>query len=106
MALVAERENPATGEHEILGVGRLTQVHGTHDAEMAVLVSDDFHGRGLGTELLRRLIEICREEKIERVLADILAENRTMQHICEQLGFRLQYDPDDGLVKAEFRLNP
>jgi acetyltransferase len=80
-------------------------VHGTQDAEMAVMVSDDFHGRGLGTELLRRLIEICKEEKVERVIADILAENRTMQHVCERLGFRLQYDPDEGVVKAELRLN-
>ncbi|MBZ5593166.1 MAG: bifunctional acetate--CoA ligase family protein/GNAT family N-acetyltransferase [Acidobacteriia bacterium] len=105
MALVAERENPATGEREILGIGRLTRLHGMKEAEMAVLISDDFHGRGLGTELLRRLIEICRKEKMERMVADILAENRTMQHICERLGFRLTYEPEDGLVKAELRLN-
>jgi acetyltransferase len=104
MALVAERENPATGEHEILGIGRLTRLHGMKEAEMAILINDDFHGRGLGTELLRRLIEIGREEKIECVVADILAENRTMQRICEHLGFRLTYEPEDGLVKAELRL--
>jgi hypothetical protein len=28
-----------------------------------------------------------------------------MQHVCERLGFRLQYDPDEGVVKAELRLN-
>jgi acetyltransferase len=72
---------------------------------MAVLISDDFHGRGLGTELLRRLIEICRQEKLERMVADILAENRTMQRICERLGFKLTYEPEDGLVKAELRLH-
>jgi len=105
MALVAERENPATGEHEILGIGRLTRLHGMKEAEMAVLISDDFHGRGLGTELLRRLIEICRQEKLERMVADILAENRTMQRICERLGFKLTYEPEDGLVKAELRLH-
>jgi acetyltransferase len=105
MALVAERENPATGEHEILGIGRLTRLHGMKEAEMAILISDDFHGRGLGTELLRRLIEICRAEKIGCLVADILAENRTMQRICEHLGFRLTYEPEDGLVKAELRIN-
>ena len=105
MALVAERENPATGEHEILGIGRLTRLHGMKEAEMAILINDDYHGRGLGTELLRRLIEICRTEKIESLVADILAENRTMQRICEHLGFRLTYEPEDGLVKAELRLN-
>jgi acetyltransferase len=104
MALVAEKEDPQSGTHQILGVGRLTRAHGANEAEMAVLVSDDFQGQGLGTELLRRLIEIGRQEKIERITADILAENRTMQRICERLGFKLQYDPDDGTVKVEIRL--
>ena len=105
MALAAEREKPATGEREILGIGRFTRLYGMKEAEMAVLISDDFHGRGLGTELLRQLIEISRKEKIERMVADILAENRTMQHICERLGFKLTYEPEDGLVKAELQLN-
>jgi acetyltransferase len=104
MALVAEREN-ADGVRELLGIGRLTRVHGTNEAEMAVLVSDDFQGRGLGTELLRRLLEVGRQEKVERITADILAENRSMQRICERLGFQLKYDAEEATVKVEFRLN-
>jgi acetyltransferase len=104
MALVAEKEDPQTRTHQILGIGRLTRAHGANEAEMAVLVSDDFQGHGLGTELLRRLIEVGREEKLERITADILAENRAMQRVCERLGFTLQYDPDDGTVKVEIRL--
>ncbi len=106
MALVAEREHGHSGASEILGVGRLTRTHGTNDAEMAILVSDDFHHKGLGTELLRRLIDIARREKVERITADILAENRTMQRICERLGFRIAYHAEDGTVKAEMQLNP
>ena len=105
MALVAERAGGPSGVSEILGVGRLTRTHGTNDAEMAILVSDDFHHRGLGTELLRRLIDVARREKVERITADILTENRTMQRICERLGFRLAYQAEDGTVKAEIRLN-
>jgi acetyltransferase len=105
MALVAERGGGPSGGSEILGVGRLTRTHGTNDAEMAILVSDDFHHRGLGTELLRRLIDIARREEIERITADILTENRAMQRICERLGFRLAYQAEDGTVKAEIRLN-
>ena len=56
MALVAERRNPETGEREILGVGRLSKIHGTNEAEVAVLVSDQWQGRGLGKELLARLL--------------------------------------------------
>jgi acetyltransferase len=104
MALVAEKEDPQNGTRQIVGIGRLTRAHGANEGEMAVLVSDDFQGQGLGTELLRRLIEIGRQEKVERITADILAENRTMQRVCERLGFKLQYDPDEGTVKAEIQL--
>src|SRR5215472_1776668 len=48
MALVAERRNPETGESEILGVGRMTKVQWTNEAEVAVVVSDQMQGRGLG----------------------------------------------------------
>jgi len=105
MVLVAERQGGPSSGNEILGVGRLIRTHGTNDAEMAILVSDDFHHRGLGTELLRRLIDIARREKVERITADILAENGIMQRICERLGFRLAYQAEDGTVKAEIRLN-
>ena len=52
MGLVADRKNPETGEHEILGAGRLIKVRGTTEAELVLLVSDRF-GLGLGTELVR-----------------------------------------------------
>jgi acetyltransferase len=103
MALVAERENP-DGGHELLGIGRLTRVHGTDDAEMAVLVSDDFQGQGLGSELIAQLIKIARQEKMARITADILGENRTMQRVCQRLGFELKYDPDDATVKVTMNL--
>ena len=103
MALVAERENPATGEREILGVGRLAQVHGTNDAEFAVLVTDQCQGRGMGTELLARLVIVGGDEKLTALKADILPDNRDVMRICEKLGFTLRHSVEDEVVKAEFR---
>jgi len=61
MALVAVRDGPAgAAGAEMLGVGRLTPLHGPGDAEFALLVRDDVQGQGLGTELLRRLVDIGR----------------------------------------------
>jgi len=102
MVLVAERHNPATGESEILAVGRLMKVQGTRDAEVAVLVSDPWQGRGLGTELLTRLLRISADVKLNRLVADILPDNRAAMRICEKLGFSLNYSPDDEVVHAEF----
>jgi acetyltransferase len=69
MALVAQRRNPTTGESEILGVGRMSKVFGTNDAEVAVLISDAWQGRGLGKELLSRLLIVGADEKLDRLVA-------------------------------------
>jgi len=111
MALVAERRDALTGAREILGVGRLTKLRGLtfstpEDAEFAIIISDTSQRRGLGAELLRRLITVAREEKLRRIVGDILPENHAMQTICERLGFRLQYSPEDSVIKAELLLEP
>jgi acetyltransferase len=59
---------------------------------------------GLGTELLRRLLQVGRDEKLRRITADILPQNTVMQRICEKLGFRLEHDFREGLVKASIDL--
>jgi acetyltransferase len=100
MALVADRRCPGTGTHEILGVGRLSKVRGTNEAEFALLVSDRFQGQGLGTELLSRLLQVGRDEDIDRIFGDILPENREMQRICERLGFRMVHNPRESLIRA------
>jgi acetyltransferase len=76
-----------------VGVGRLSKIYGSDAAEFAILVSDDFQGQGLGTEFLRRLVEIGREEgDIGRITAYILAENIGMRRVAEKLGFSLKFE--------------
>ncbi|MFP2927103.1 bifunctional acetate--CoA ligase family protein/GNAT family N-acetyltransferase [Pyxidicoccus sp. 3LG] len=97
LALVAERK-----DGELLGVGRLTRLRGTGDAEFAILISDQVQRQGLGTELLRRLVDIGKGWGMQRIVADILSGNRAMQTISRKLGFSiLQHEelaPD--MVKA------
>ena len=104
MALVAVKRNPETGEGEILGVGRLMKIHGTREAEIAVLISDNWQGRGLGKELLSRLLVVAADDKLANVVADILPDNRGVMRICEKLGFSLKHSLDDDVVRAEFKL--
>ncbi len=102
MVLVVESQHPYTGAKEILAVARLSKLHGINEAEFALLVSDPFQKQSMGTELLRRLVQIGREEHLERIKAEILPENCAMQHVCEKVGFRLRRTPD--LVLAEIEL--
>ena len=104
MALVAEHRNPSTGESEILGVGRMTKIHGTREAEVAVLVSDKCQGRGLGKELLARLQLVAADEKLTKLSADILPDNKEIIRLCEKLGFTLNHSLEDEMVRAEFKL--
>lgn len=100
MALVVESRDAGGAAHEILAIGRLIKLHGTSDAEFAILVSDQYQHSGLGTELLRRLVEIGRAEKLERITADILPDNYDMQRVCEKLGFQKCYELGAGVVKV------
>jgi acetyltransferase len=104
MALVAERRN-AEAKPEIIAIGRMSKIHGRPEAELAVLVQDDFHGKGLGFELFGRLIQVGRDERLTKLHANMLGENREMQHLCKRLGFRLETpDIEDNLVLGELTL--
>src|SRR6185437_10415177 len=96
MALVAQR---GTGDAaEILAVGRLMKAHTDNEAEAAILVRDQFQRRGLGSELLKRLIDVARREGIGRILLNMLRENFEMQAMAKKLGFRMEDSPDQTLV--------
>jgi acetyltransferase len=55
-------------------------------------------------ELLKRLVNIGREEKLTRIFGDILPDNRNMLKICDKLGFRRHYLTKDGVVRAVLEL--
>ncbi len=104
VVLVVEHHNKETDEEEIVGVGRLTRVNVENEAEYAIVVSDAFQGQGLGTELLRRLLEIGRLEGVSKVIAYMLAENRGMIAVSERLGFKFSREGE--LVKGVIDLKP
>ncbi len=100
MSLVAEKK----GEHgrpEIVGMGQLTKLQGTTDAEFSVLVGDEYQRTGLGTEMLRRLLMIAQDEGIERVVAEILPENEGMRRVCTKLGFKQNVIPGTRTIYAQ-----
>lgn len=82
--------------HEkIVGVSR----YGTDDSglrcECAVTVDDAWHGRGLGSLLMRHLIEVARSHGVKSMYSIDSAENRHMSDLAVHLGFRTRVDADD-----------
>ena len=104
-ALVADRKNPETGQQEVLGVGRFSAIN-RGEAEAAVLVSDKWQGRGLGTELLAGVARVAREERFKRLCGEILRDNLATQAIFKKVGFKLRAMEDPSSVSASLDLQP
>jgi acetyltransferase len=105
IALVSERLNTDTGAYELLGVGRLVRQRDQREAELGVVVADRCQGAGLGTELVRRLIEFARCEGIASIKADILSENASMVALAKHFHFRFVHDADLRSVTATLNLD-
>ena len=104
IALVAEAEE--NGKKAIVGVARLSKLHGTEDeARFTMLINDAYQGRGLGRELLQRALNIGRDEKIKRILALMSPDNEAMKKLCRATGFTsFELDPQNGILKAMIEL--
>ena len=74
------------------------------EAEFAILIGDPWQGKGLGTELLKRLVEIGRQERLRRIVGHIAAENTTMMRVSEEVGFRLSRSDPASDWRAEIDL--
>ncbi len=104
MALVVERDDPASGRAEIVAVGRLIKSHDADEAEFALLVADGWQRRGIGGELLRLLIGVGRDEGLARVRGDILASNAGMLRVSKRAGFTLRRYPGTDTIEATMSL--
>jgi acetyltransferase len=96
----AEIDTDEPSKRKILGAIRLSKMHGLNEARFSILVSDAEHGKGLGKEMMRRLVDIARQEKLSRIEALITPDNEVMKHICGELGFHFVPVTEENLVKA------
>ena len=80
----------SSGERKILAVGRLNKLSDPTKAEVALLVADEFQELGLGSEILRRLVEAAQDQGIVQIEAEMLRDNTAMQRVLKKLGFRLR----------------
>jgi len=105
MALVAERKTE-DGSGEIIAVGRLSKLHGIPEGELACLIRDGHQGKGLGTELYRRLLQVAKDDNLRKVHSNMLGENKEMRALCLKLGFKITApDLEDNLMLAELSLS-
>ena len=68
-------------------------------AYFAVVVADEYHGRGIGAELMKRICEIARGRGLKAIIGCVLTRNIAMLALMSRLGFVEEAD----LENAELR---
>jgi acetyltransferase len=101
MAIVAELKQD--GKKRIIGIGRLIVEPDFKNAEYAVLVHDNYQGKGLGYKLVDILIGIAQDKGLEGINGVVLTENNKMLIVAKKLGFTSQLQPD-GITKVQLAL--
>ena len=95
----AERDQEARGDGEKqIGVARYVRERATNTADVAIVVGDEWHGQGIGNELLRRVLAIARSACIDQAQSLVLRDNTAMLRLAERLGFALCEYPEDPVL--------
>lgn len=74
------------GRKAIVGGGRYIAFEPGR-AEMAFVVIDTWQGRGIGSILMRHLVEIARDAGLKELIAEVLPENAAMIKVFGKFGF-------------------
>ncbi|MBI4917185.1 MAG: bifunctional acetate--CoA ligase family protein/GNAT family N-acetyltransferase [Acidobacteria bacterium] len=99
IAIVAELEEE--GRTKLIGVGRLIADPDRETVEYAVLITDAWQGKAVGSMLTDYCLEIAEHWGIKRVVAQTTTDNRPMIAVFEKRGFSIRIDPVDSTVDCE-----
>jgi RimJ/RimL family protein N-acetyltransferase len=91
---------------ELVGVGRFDRIPETSDAEVAFIVSDEWHHLGIGLMLLERLADVAWSLGITTFSAETQADNRNMMGVFAASGFVVNTRMEDEIISARFSIEP
>ncbi len=91
------------GKRRILGVCRLSLEPDRKSGELAIIVTDEFQGLGLGTKLADLVLDIAYDMGVEKVYSLMLTDNYRARSLMKRMGFELKF-ADDGTVEATLEL--
>ncbi len=91
-------------EADGFGIVRLAIDPDGEQGEFALTIRSDWHGRGLGSRLMRVILDYARSRNLHRVVGTVLRENGAMIHLMRRMGFTLGPDEDPSLVSVVYDL--
>ncbi|MBW7924215.1 MAG: bifunctional acetate--CoA ligase family protein/GNAT family N-acetyltransferase [Burkholderiaceae bacterium] len=90
-------------DESIIGVVRYLLNPDRRSCEFAIAIADEMQRQGLGTTLMRAIVEHARKRGLERIEGFVLAANAPMMRLMQALGFSVQTDRDDPALKRVWR---
>jgi RimJ/RimL family protein N-acetyltransferase len=102
VALIARAEE---GSRQVLVGGCRYIVSEPARAEMAFMVVDGWQGRGVGSILMRHLINLGTEAGLKELTAEVLPENTAMRKIFTRFGFKAAPRKDPQIVSLMLKLS-
>jgi acetyltransferase len=105
MAFVASATGE-DGEPETLGVVRIVATPDNHTAEFAIIIRSDMKGQGIGSGLLRKMIDYSRERGIRVFSGDVMYDNQPMLDLLKGFGFTFGRSEEAGIVRCTLELQP
>jgi len=102
MAFVATVQRD--GAEVEVGVCRYITNPDATSCEYAIVIADDWQGRGLGRRMMGELIAVARRRGLQWMIGHVFSGNRAMLDLCHRLGFAIEDSDDDPQVKR-VRLN-
>ncbi len=75
---------------EVAGLGQYTIRPGTHSAEVALIVKDDYQNQGIRSVLLTYLTQLALKQGLLGFTAEVLVDNQLMLRLFEKMGFDIK----------------
>jgi acetyltransferase len=83
------------GLDSLVGISRYVQDLNTTKGEFSLSVSDDYHHEGIGSHLMRGIIDCAKLNGMTEIYGYVVKENHDMLVLMRHLEFSLQTDEDD-----------
>lgn len=97
---VVDEQGQVSHRDRIVGVSRYVTNPDQTSCEFALLVADDFNGKGLGSRLMLSIMDVARDRGLSEIQGLVLANNPNMLKLMRRLGFTVRAFEED----PEFRL--
>ncbi|MDP4590240.1 MAG: GNAT family N-acetyltransferase, partial [Burkholderiaceae bacterium] len=107
IATVMQTDDQGQTQELIVGLAHYLRNRDGRTAEYALVVSDDWQGKGLGRQLMNRLIDAARDQGLEIIEGLVIANNRPMRNLMQTWGMVDDVDEEDpSMRRIWLTLNP